>query len=828
MYAEVAVNAPQVEGTFHYFIPAKLAGKLEPGHLVEVPFGKRVMQGVVVAISVDSPVSETRPVARLINAKPIVTPLQLELAVWLSREHHTPLTNAIQLMIPPGITRKSDVLVTLVDPGGDANTNTQKRLIALLEKRGPLRGRQISHAMPGVRWKSAAAQLERRGVIAREPVLEAPKVKPKTERTLRLTGAPFPDSLTDQQRAVLDLLSEEAVFWEDIRGAADAIYSNPLSALRRLEEKGLVAFKDVEVVRDPLAAYSFPPKIAPKLTPAQAAIWEEIRAAMDGEARAKPFLIHGVTGSGKTEIYMRALDHALERGQRGLILVPEISLTPQAVRRFMARFPDRVAVWHSALSLGERYDTWRRVRAGEIDVVIGTRSAIFAPLGDLGVIVLDEEHDPSYKQSPGVVGPPYYHTRDVANWLSERTGAVVLLGSATPALESRFYAQRGDYHLLKLPERVMGYRFQVETLANRLGIGDVAYRPSDESEDAMTIDLPPVRVVDMRQELRAGERSMFSRPLQSAMEAVLARDEQAILFLNRRGTSTFVICRDCGYIAECPRCDLPLTWHGPRARLICHHCGYTVRQPESCPECGSGRIRYFGAGTEAVEAAVQERFPGAKTLRWDRDTVKRREDHAAILEAFIRREANVLIGTQMIAKGLDLPLVTLVGVVSADVGLGLPDFRAPERVFQVLMQVAGRAGRGLLGGEVIMQTYKPEHYAITAAAAHDYATFFAQEIANRRALHYPPFRKLVRVLFSDRKEAEARKMAESAARTLREHLPDPDLIGPAPCFFGRIGGYYRWHVFLRSVDPMRDLEEVFADSPPPRGWVIEPDPVDML
>jgi primosomal protein N' (replication factor Y) len=536
-------------------------------------------------------------------------------------------------------------------------------------------------------------------------------------------------------------------------------------------------------------------------------------------------LLHGVTGSGKTEIYLRAIAGALRRGRSAILLVPEIALTPQTVRRVSERFPGQAALVHGSLPMGERYDTWQRARRGDVSVIVGTRSALFTPLPNLGLIVLDEEHDASYKQSPWMI-EPHYHARDAADQLAEKHRAVLLLGSATPDLASWYRSQRGGLTYLHLPKRIMGHRQRIQQQARRLG---VAPRYRDDRAEAVAIELPPVSVVDMRAELRAGNTSMFSRELQRSMADVLARGEQAMLLLNRRGQATYVFCRDCGYALECSRCDTPMTYHRIERSLRCHHCGNRGAQPTSCPGCGSGRIRYFGAGTQQVESALQGIFPAARTLRWDIDAARSPQMHFEILAQFLRREADVLIGTQMIAKGLDLPLVTLVGVVSTDVGLALPDYRAGERVFQLLTQVAGRAGRGVLGGRVILQTYQPEHYVIEAAAQHDYAGFAKRESGFRQEMGYPPYRRLARILFSYTNAAAAREQAEVAAERLRHIIAERNLsgtaiIGPAPCFYTRLDRHYRWHLILRGPDPRAALRELS----PERGWRIDIDPVSVL
>jgi primosomal protein N' len=559
----------------------------------------------------------------------------------------------------------------------------------------------------------------------------------------------------------------------------------------------------------------------------------------EGSGVGSIFLLHGVTGSGKTEIYLRAIELTLEMGRDAIFLVPEIALTAQTVQRVAARFPGVTAVVHSGLSEGERYDTWRRAREGLVQVVVGARSALFTPLRNVGLIILDEEHDASYKQSPPIL-PPYYHTRQVAERMMRRNNGVVILGSATPDVETVYRAEIGELVKLELPNRIMGHRIRIHEQADREGVitrykpapkkpGLRSSAPPPEPLEALTIELPPVTVVDMREELKRGNTSIFSKTLQEQLKEVLARKEQAILFLNRRGQSTYVFCRDCGYVASCPRCDTPLTYHRAGAALRCHRCGFEQPEPQVCPQCNSRRIKFFGAGTQQVEQALIEQFPEARIVRWDADTAATPGAHDAILHRFMERHADIMVGTQMVAKGLDLPLVTLVGVVSADVGLALPDFRANERTFQLLTQVAGRAGRGLLGGRVVLQTYQPGHYAVAAASRHDYAEFYAREIAYRREMGYPPFRRLIRLLFRFPQETKARAEAERAAGMLRHRLnmlnmTGTELIGPAPCFFQRENAAYRWHLFLRGPDPLAALRGIEI----PRGWYVDVDPAEVL
>jgi primosomal protein N' (replication factor Y) len=486
------------------------------------------------------------------------------------------------------------------------------------------------------------------------------------------------------------------------------------------------------------------------------------------------------------------------------MMVPEISLTPQAVERVAGRFPGRVAVLHSKLSPGERLDEWQRIRKGEVDVVVGPRSALFAPLARPGLIVVDEEHDPSYKQD----STPRYHARDAAAVLGKMLGATVVFGSATPDISTYHAAISGRITLLDMPDRPVW--------------GGVSARP-----------MPPVQVVDMRHELKAGNRSIFSEPLLDAIDTTLREKQQALLFLNRRGSATVVLCRDCGFVVRCPNCDIPFTYHASAIRLICHRCDKRAVSPRICPACDSPRIRYLGVGTQRVEEEVRRLFPRARVLRWDRDVIGAKGAHERILQQFAAHEADILVGTQMIAKGLDFPLVTLVGVISADTGLHMPDFRAPERSFQLLTQVAGRAGRASLPSRVIVQTYTPEHYAIQTAAQHDYHRFFQEESGFRRSACYPPFARLIRFVYAADNE-DACHQAGANLRTIlekaiaAENLPGAEIIGPAPCFVARIKNRYYWQVIARiptGVHP-RGLHPLLDYVPP--GWVVDVDPVDLL
>jgi primosomal protein N' (replication factor Y) len=911
MYAEIAVNAP-VDNTFDYEIPPELEGKLFPGHLVQVPFGAALQHGIVLRVHDETPERATKSIAARLDPQPALSEAQIDLARWMSATYLSPLGPALWLFMPPGLTGGRDIVVTLLDDNPETEDELETEIVALLARRGPLRGAQMNQALPGKPWRAAVDAMEKAGIVDKEGILTAPRAKPKVARIVslavpedeieptlqlmatksaradlleevaRANGAVFQ---TKQNRATAVRLAEAGLIrisnqayslaiprseveshLDEMRrltkarrivrviaqaggtmdvGEAAEQADVSIGDLRKLQNEGVLVLGEENLWRDSLADRDFVPATPPPLTAEQRAAWEAVSAAILKRGSTPPlkrgmqppapntaewcFLLHGVTGSGKTEIYLRAIDQTLEMGRSAILLVPEIALTPQTIRRVASRFAGRVAIVHSGLTMGERYDTWRRARDGMIQVVVGARSALFTPMKDLGLVVMDEEHDHSYKQAESGIGfpGPYYHTRQVAEELMRRRNGVLIMGSATPDLETSFRAQRGDFQRLHMPSRIMGHRTRIQEQAARAG---VATRYSAGStEDTLTIDLPPVQLVDMRRELKSGNTSIFSRALQASLKTVLDRGEQAILFINRRGQSTYVFCRDCGYVATCPNCATPLTHHRQGQSLRCHRCGFEQPAPMVCPQCKSPRIKFFGAGTQHVEQTLHEMFPKARSVRWDADTASSPDDHEAILQRFIERKADVIIGTQMVAKGLDLPLVTLVGVVSADLGLALPDFRAGERTFQTLTQVAGRAGRGVLGGQVVLQTYQPEHYVIQAAARHDYETFYQKEIRYRRELGYPPFRRFVRIIFRTPNEERTQKEAERAAQILRKQIKDrqltgTDLIGPAPCFFTKVNRFYRWHLLLRGPNPKAALDGMDL----PKGWFIDVDPVDVL
>jgi primosomal protein N' (replication factor Y) len=880
------------ETTFHYAIPCQLSEDVTVGQLVVVPFGATERQGIILAFSEKSPVAETREILSISDERPVLSFPQIELARWISRNYLVPLPLSVGLMLPPGLARRLRVTLELGPKSPvEELSEIEQSLLNLIQQKRRVSISTAKRVLGKQNGQSILNRLLRREYVAKRHQLGDSRVRPKIDRRARLVGDE--DAITHERLRVgraskqadtLCLLVESNMPSHDrewvmaqvgckdgplkaleerghiaqrpevtltvtpgdaveeiirLRGSAKHlavldllkrerepvwlgwVYAQTgatLKTLQELQSHNLIRLDEEEVFRNPLGGKTFVSDVAPTLTPDQETIWNIVRRSL-GEQQGGKFLLHGVTGSGKTEIYLRALEAVLAGGQGAIVLVPEIALTPQTINRFASRFPGRIAVQHSGLSAGERYDQWRQIRAKRFPVVVGTRLALFAPVPNLGLIIMDEEHEATYKQDL----EPRYHARDVAVHLAQLTGAALILGSATPDVLSYTRAKRAEYTLLELPQRVVTKERT-----------DVGTQPVQESSGQPEADvahngLPPVEVVDMREELRAGNRSIFSRALTSAIGDALGASEQVILFLNRRGTSTFVMCRDCGAVIKCSQCDVPCTYHAREQSLQCHHCNRQTPVPGHCPLCGSKRIKFFGVGTEKVAALTEEAFPEARILRWDRDMTRSKGSHEQIMEQFVSHKADILIGTQMIAKGLDLPLVTVVGAISADTALYLPDFRAGERTFQLLTQVAGRAGRSDLGGRAFIQTYTPEHYAIRAASQHNYAMFYREEIAFRRQQSYPPYGRLARLLFVHTNQAHCRRQAESLYQSIERRiaelgLPGIALIGPAPCFLKRIKGKYRWHLVVSARDPLALLEEMTL----PLGWQVDIDPVHLL
>ncbi|HEX6508866.1 MAG TPA: primosomal protein N' [Chloroflexota bacterium] len=815
-FAQVAVLAQlgRAGGLFTYGLPESLAPLVGPGSLVRVPFAKRQLQGVVCSLETTCDLPRVRDMAELLDPVPAVTGHQLRLADWISRYYAAPISDVLGAMLPPGLGRKT---VYALEPGADPDrsrlTPEQRQVLSTVHDAGRTMLDDVQHSLPDIDVERAVASLVRRGLLHKVAELAPPRVAARTVRVASATpeGRHALNGGKGLQRAALQRAVLEQIAQEGPLAVPDLSRRIPgaQTAVSALEKKGFVALEQRTTSRSPLDIERYSATQPLHLSAAQLVAYEALLRSIKS-ASGGIFLLHGVTGSGKTEVYLQAIADVIRTGRQAIMMVPEISLTPQAVERVAGRFPGRVAVLHSKLSAGERLDEWQRIRHGEVDVVVGPRSALFAPLPYPGLIVVDEEHDPSYKQD----SMPRYNARDAAAVLGRLTGATVVFGSATPDVGTYYAAQLGRITLLELPDRPVWTDTSPPA-------GPLEARP-----------MPSVEVVDMRHELKAGNRSIFSSILLEALGDTLRDSHQALLFLNRRGSATVVICRDCGFVVRCPNCDIPYTYHASATRLICHRCDKRTISPQRCSACGSERIRYLGVGTQRVEEEVTRLFPDARVLRWDRDVTGGKGAHEEILQRFSRHDADILVGTQMIAKGLDFPLVTLVGVISADTGLHMPDFRAPERSFQLLTQVAGRAGRASLPSRVVVQTYTPDHYAVQAARDHDYHRFYRDEIVFREGARYPPFARLMRFVYSAERESLCRQSAANLRSILEraieaEELRGAEIIGPAPCFVARIKNRYYWQIIARGGEGRNSSLHPLVDYVPP-GWTIDVDPVDLL
>ena len=797
-YVEVAVDVPSGRPTYSYRVPDGI--DIRPGALVWVPFGSRVARGVVVATTLETDHDATKDVLAASSCCSL-SPLHLHLASFISSKYLSSLFSALALFLPPGIERQAAVYyeVSPLAKEADAQLSAEEfDVLRRVQQRGRLAVSATgSGARIGTTVKAIESLLER-GILTRreEPRERRVNVRLETVVTLVNTtdgagvmvGSPGRALGSRQQQVLACLFARSGTATAaELRAEAGAT----LATLKAMQSRGLVQLADRRVWRSTLAG--LPPLELPSLnlSDAQVTALQPILDSLDGREFSE-HLLFGVTGSGKTELYLRASARALALGRQVICLVPEIALAAQTVERFVARFPGRVALLHSGLTLGQQADEWERLQQGQADIVVGPRSALFAPMERVGLVVLDEEHEWTYKQEEVA---PRYHARDVARELARQAGAVLMLGSATPDVETFHRAEVGAVRLLELPARIAG-----------------------------GARLPSVEVVDMRDELRAGNAALFSRPLLSAMADTLSRREQVLLFLNRRGTATLVQCRHCGYVFSCPRCAVALAYHEARHAILCHRCGYAARVPVRCPTCGSPRLRYLGAGTQRVVQETLAAFPDARVVRWDSDVPAGVRGGSALQDAVRGGHVDVVVGTQMVAKGHDFANVTLVGVISADVGLGVPDYRSAERVFQLVSQASGRAGRGVNPGQVVVQTYEPESYVVRSAAAHDYRAFYGEEIRYRREVGYPPFASMVKLLFAHPNEGRCRLEAERVHALLVRASPTGYRItGPAPAFVARLRGRYRWQLTLRGEVPTEVLREVVL----PRGWTVDVDPASI-
>lgn len=769
LVAEVIVDvaAYPVDRPFDYLVPDDMATLIECGSRVKVPFGPRNVLGFVISLkdTTDIPLEKIKPVSQLLDIVPVLTNEMLELAKWLKHETICYEIDALQVMLPSALRAKYEKMVML-----------QTDIELLPESLKGIFGNSSKVNYKEFEKNNLLQELKKalnENIVVIENVVKQ-KGNVKEVRKVQISNdlnklLEIQDQISNRAKK-----QKQLVEWMQLHVGEiiepHTIYEEANTSSQVLQaviSLGAATFIQEEVYRDPFAK-----KVEKKgfldLTDEQSFALEKIVSSMKHN-QSETFLLHGITGSGKTEVYLQAISQCLNDGKEAIVLVPEISLTPQMTERFRSRFGELVAVMHSGLSVGEKYDEWRKVHEGKVKVVVGARSAVFAPFENVGIIILDEEHESTYKQEDS----PRYHARDVAIWRSKFHHCPVILGSATPSLESFARAKKNVYTLLTLKER------------------------------ALKQSLPTVQVVDMREELQKGNRSMFSQSLVESMEVRLQKKEQIVLFLNRRGYSSFVLCRDCGTVLQCENCDISLTYHRSNEKCKCHYCGFEISVPKSCPQCQSDHIRFFGTGTQKVEEELNKLFPEARVLRMDVDTTKVKGAHEQILQAFGDGQADILLGTQMIAKGLDYPNITLVGVLSADTSLHLPDFRSAEKTFQLLTQVSGRAGRHEKPGEVVIQTYTPEHYAIELSKSQEYGPFYEREMLMRHQAGYPPYYYLALIQVSHEDVIMAAEYAGKAVEWLRSKLSfKVSIIGPTASGISRLQNRYRYQCLIKyKIEP---------------------------
>lgn len=771
--------AAPVQQSLTYALPPGLSLPL-PGQRLLVPLSGRLLTGYLLGLTREKPEAAVREIVEVLDAAPVFPENMIPFFRWTARYYHHPIGEVIKAALPGGFTSQSSRRLGLSEKGREHFTGKEPQTAASLPwLAGLLAGNGPSEGALRKLWRSKERrrilQWEKEGLLTVETVIAGERIGPKTETCARISrGIPAEDEdavLRPSERKTLALLRErqERNGRPIPRREITGLYSGAAKALASLAGRGILELLQLPVYRDPfgeIPPFSTKPE---QLSPHQQAALSALLPAI-AAGRHKAFLLHGVTGSGKTEVYLRAAEETLARNRDVLILVPEIALATQVEGHFLSRFGEKVALLHSGLSRGERFDQWQRVLSGAARVVIGARSAIFAPLSDIGLIVVDEEHDTAYKQEEGL----RYQGRDLALLRGSMSGSVVLLGSATPSVTSYNHAMNGKFSLLTLPERIEN-------------------RP-----------LPEMEVVDLRQvNTVSGRPPLFSPQLRQALRATLARGEQSLLFLNRRGYASCMLCGDCGQAVQCSHCQVSLTLHKGRSELVCHYCGRSVPGKTVCNHCRSLNLVAVGFGTERIEEELRTLFPGARIARLDRDTSADRREFIRILKAVRQQEIDILVGTQMITKGHHFPHVTLVGIVWADAGLGFPDYKAGERGFQLLAQVSGRAGRGEQPGRVIVQTHQPGHYSVTTARDHDYSGLFAREISLRQGLGYPPFSRLINLLLEGEEEnaVKGRAMALAAqGRAMGKRFPGTEILGPAPSPIARLRGRFRWQILLKGPD----------------------------
>ncbi|EGO2681488.1 MULTISPECIES: primosomal protein N' [Enterococcus] len=786
--AKVIVDVPtmQTDQPFTYLVPENLNEQLAVGMRVEVPFGNgnRHVQGFVLAIEpmaatvLDEANVQLKELVAVLDLKPVLNTEMLTLADYMKEKTFAFKITCLQTMLPSVMRADYQKYIYLTD---ELSEELQDQLFYGLEEISwdQAQERGILPQLMALRKQQKVDiryEVTTRNKVKMVRFIQAAKEFEQLEE-IRL-GLRKGAKKKEQLLYYLQRLGTEKI--TAVKEMKELGFSTAL--LNEAAKNGWLTFIEKEAYRDPFANQTFEKTTALSLNAEQQVAVETILQSVQ-EQQSQTYLLEGITGSGKTEVYLQVIAEVLNQGKTAIMLVPEISLTPQMVQRFKSRFGEHVAVMHSGLSQGEKYDEWRKIERGEAEVVVGARSAIFAPIENIGVIIIDEEHEASYKQEE----TPRYHARDLAIWRSEYHHCPVVLGSATPSLESRARAQKNVYQRLRLTQR---------------------------ANQAAT--LPTIDVVDMRQEVENGNVSSFSMSLQEKLQERLEKNEQSVLLLNRRGYSSFVMCRDCGYVLPCPNCDISLTLHMDSKTMKCHYCGHEERIPYRCPNCGQDKIRYYGTGTQKVEEELQTLLPDSRILRMDVDTTRRKGAHEKILRTFGEGQADILLGTQMIAKGLDFPNVTLVGVLNADTALNLPDFRSSERTFQLLTQVSGRAGRAEKPGEVIIQSFNPEHYAIQLAKAQDYEDFYTKEMYIRHRGDYPPYYFTVQITASHPEENEAAKQMFQIATKLKQGLsPQAILLGPTPNAIMRVNNRYFYQVIIKyKQEPMLQplLKEILTDT----------------
>jgi len=780
-FAEVALPLP-VDHSFTYEIPEALRDRVAVGMRAIVPVLKRIETGYIVALADTTDIPRVRPLLSLPDPGPMLSLEMIQLCTWIADYYCCSLGEALQCAVPAGLRMSATMRYRLVPDqlASGRYSDRQRKIMAELYSRGPLTEAQVVPAVGRTGLHKALQSLVTRGVLLAEPVVRAASLSAQMESYVRLVESRVPphDALVALQRTAP---KQAAVYLDLLHGeperAATSLYEKhkaTAAVLAALVKKGFLERFQREIYRVPQFEADAKSETKLALNADQQAAYDAIIAAAR-RSEFQTFLLHGVTSSGKTEVYLQAIEHVLALGRNALLLVPEISLTPQTVGRLLARFKERIAVLHSALGKGERYDEWRRAQQGDARIVVGARSAIFAPLRDVGILVVDEEHDTSYKQTD----TPRYHARDVAIMRAKLGNAVCVLGSATPSIEAYHNSEIGKFQRLELPQR------------------------------ATASSLPRVQLVDMREEtVEAGGQVILSRTLEHEVRTRIAAGDQVILLLNRRGYAPFVLCPKCGWVAQCVNCNVSLTYHASGAYLSCHYCDARRAVPAVCDECHFNPLLFLGTGTQKAEDFLMRAFSDARIARMDADTTSGKGGHAKILGRFAAGDIDILIGTQMIAKGHDYPGVTLVGVLNADTSLSLPDFRAAENAFQLLTQVAGRAGRGDRPGRVILQTYRPNHYAIRAAARHDYVAFYRREIGERRSAGYPPLRRMANLAIECEDPLLAEKFTGLLHRIVREQIGvlefrGVEILGPSPALVHRVKKKYRWNVALLSKSAKR-------------------------